>query len=63
MANTLSVMTNVLRNVVSKQRIRYKEKGFNLDLACEYNIAYIQKIKTKILIIVNKFNFKMWLII
>lgn len=35
MANTLSVMTNVLRNVVSKQRIRYKEKGFNLDLACE----------------------------
>lgn len=37
MANTLSVMTNVLRNVVSKQRIRYKEKGFNLDLACKYN--------------------------
>lgn len=36
MANTLSVMTNVLRNVVSKQRIRYKEKGFNLDLACKY---------------------------
>lgn len=35
MANTLSVMTNVLRNVVSKQRIRYKEKGFNLDLACK----------------------------
>lgn len=37
MANTLSVMTNVLRNVVSKQRIRYKEKGFNLDLACKFN--------------------------
>lgn len=36
MANTLSVMTNVLRNVVSKQRIRYKEKGFNLDLACKF---------------------------
>ncbi|XP_075151540.1 phosphatase and tensin-like protein isoform X2 [Haematobia irritans] len=41
MANTLSVMTNVLRNVVSKQRIRYKEKGFNLDLAyvCDNIIA------------------------
>ncbi|XP_061390514.1 serine-rich adhesin for platelets [Musca vetustissima] len=41
MANTLSVMTNVLRNVVSKQRIRYKENGFNLDLAyvCDNIIA------------------------
>ncbi|KAL9926634.1 uncharacterized protein LOC119644003 isoform X2 [Glossina fuscipes] len=41
MANKLSVMTNVLRNVVSKQRIRYKEKGFNLDLTyvCDNIIA------------------------
>ncbi|XP_067621507.1 serine-rich adhesin for platelets [Eurosta solidaginis] len=41
MANTLSVMTNVLRNVVSKQRIRYKENGYNLDLAyiCDNIIA------------------------
>lgn len=35
MANTLSVMTNVLRNVVSKQRIRYKGNGYNLDLTCK----------------------------
>lgn len=44
MANTLSVMTNVLRNVVSKQRIRYKEKGFNLDLACKLFIIYYSAI-------------------
>ncbi|XP_023163840.2 phosphatidylinositol 3,4,5-trisphosphate 3-phosphatase and dual-specificity protein phosphatase PTEN isoform X2 [Drosophila hydei] len=33
MANTISIMSNALRNVVSKKRIRYKEKGFNLDLS------------------------------
>ncbi|KAH8281678.1 hypothetical protein KR054_002243 [Drosophila jambulina] len=32
MANTISLMSNVIRNVVSKKRIRYKEKGYNLDL-------------------------------
>ncbi|XP_060660853.1 phosphatidylinositol 3,4,5-trisphosphate 3-phosphatase and dual-specificity protein phosphatase PTEN isoform X3 [Drosophila nasuta] len=32
MANTISIMSNAIRNAVSKQRIRYKEKGFNLDL-------------------------------
>ncbi|XP_039949042.1 uncharacterized protein LOC120767253 isoform X1 [Bactrocera tryoni] len=37
MANTLSVMTNVLRNVVSKQRIRYKDNGYNLDLTYIYD--------------------------
>lgn len=37
MANTLSVMTNVLRNVVSKQRIRYKGNGYNLDLTYIYD--------------------------
>ncbi|XP_032595020.1 phosphatidylinositol 3,4,5-trisphosphate 3-phosphatase and dual-specificity protein phosphatase PTEN isoform X4 [Drosophila grimshawi] len=33
MANTISIMSNAIRNVVSKKRIRYKEKGFNLDLS------------------------------
>ncbi|EDW64552.2 phosphatidylinositol 3,4,5-trisphosphate 3-phosphatase and dual-specificity protein phosphatase PTEN isoform X2 [Drosophila virilis] len=33
MANTISIMSNALRNVVSKKRRRYKEKGFNLDLS------------------------------
>ncbi|XP_030382794.1 uncharacterized protein LOC115630404 isoform X2 [Scaptodrosophila lebanonensis] len=32
MANTISIMSNAIRNAVSKKRIRYKEKGFNLDL-------------------------------
>ncbi|XP_016982546.1 phosphatidylinositol 3,4,5-trisphosphate 3-phosphatase and dual-specificity protein phosphatase PTEN isoform X2 [Drosophila rhopaloa] len=32
MANTISLMSNAIRNVVSKKRIRYKEKGYNLDL-------------------------------
>ncbi|XP_017026038.1 phosphatidylinositol 3,4,5-trisphosphate 3-phosphatase and dual-specificity protein phosphatase PTEN isoform X1 [Drosophila kikkawai] len=32
MANTISLMSNVIRTVVSKKRIRYKEKGYNLDL-------------------------------
>nr|NP_477424.1 phosphatase and tensin homolog, isoform C [Drosophila melanogaster]AAD45362.1 PTEN1 [Drosophila melanogaster]AAN10730.1 phosphatase and tensin homolog, isoform C [Drosophila melanogaster] len=32
MANTISLMSNVIRNVVSKKRIRYKEKGYDLDL-------------------------------
>ncbi|XP_043064759.1 phosphatidylinositol 3,4,5-trisphosphate 3-phosphatase and dual-specificity protein phosphatase PTEN isoform X2 [Drosophila ficusphila] len=32
MANTISLMSNVIRNVVSKKRIRYKQKGYNLDL-------------------------------
>jgi len=35
MANTISLMSNVIRNVVSKKRIRYKEKGYNLDLTCK----------------------------
>ncbi|EDW76061.2 uncharacterized protein Dwil_GK15265 [Drosophila willistoni] len=41
MANTISLMSNVIRNVVSKKRIRYKENGFNLDLTyiCENIIA------------------------
>ncbi|KAI8043506.1 hypothetical protein M5D96_004838 [Drosophila gunungcola] len=32
MANTISLMSNVIRTVVSKKRIRYIEKGYNLDL-------------------------------
>jgi len=35
MANTISLMSNVIRNVVSKKRIRYKEKGYDLDLTCK----------------------------
>ncbi|XP_037904379.1 phosphatidylinositol 3,4,5-trisphosphate 3-phosphatase and dual-specificity protein phosphatase PTEN isoform X3 [Hermetia illucens] len=33
MANTISVMTNAVRGVVSKKRIRYQENGYDLDLA------------------------------
>ncbi|KPU73883.1 uncharacterized protein Dana_GF14124, isoform B [Drosophila ananassae] len=36
MANTISLMSNVIRNVVSKKRIRYKEKGYDLDLTYIY---------------------------
>ncbi|XP_034471742.1 phosphatidylinositol 3,4,5-trisphosphate 3-phosphatase and dual-specificity protein phosphatase PTEN isoform X3 [Drosophila innubila] len=32
MANTISIMSNAIRNAVSKKRIRYKEKGYDLDL-------------------------------
>lgn len=35
MANTISIMSNAIRNAVSKKRIRYKEKGYNLDLTCK----------------------------
>ncbi|KAH8410679.1 hypothetical protein KR009_012185, partial [Drosophila setifemur] len=37
MANTISLLSNTLRNVVSKKRIRYKEKGYNLDLTYIYD--------------------------
>ncbi|XP_070133161.1 phosphatidylinositol 3,4,5-trisphosphate 3-phosphatase and dual-specificity protein phosphatase PTEN isoform X1 [Drosophila bipectinata] len=37
MANTISLMSNVIRNVVSKKRIRYIEKGYNLDLTYIYD--------------------------
>ncbi|KAH8287857.1 hypothetical protein KR018_002681, partial [Drosophila ironensis] len=41
MANTISIMSNVIRHVVSKKRIRYKEKGYDLDLTyiCDNIIA------------------------
>ncbi|XP_017855415.2 phosphatidylinositol 3,4,5-trisphosphate 3-phosphatase and dual-specificity protein phosphatase daf-18 isoform X1 [Drosophila busckii] len=41
MANTISIMSNAIRNVVSKKRIRFVEKGFNLDLTyiCDNIIA------------------------
>ncbi|KAH8376989.1 hypothetical protein KR093_002565, partial [Drosophila rubida] len=32
MANTISIMSNVIRNAVSKQRNRYQDNGFDLDL-------------------------------
>lgn len=36
MANTISnmKMTNPIKNLVSKRRIRYTKDGFNLDLTC-----------------------------
>lgn len=40
MANTISIMSNAIRNAVSKKRIRYKEKGYDLDLTCK-NISII----------------------
>lgn len=41
MANTISVMTNAVRGVVSKKRIRYQENGYDLDLACKYTFILI----------------------
>ncbi|SPP81657.1 phosphatidylinositol 3,4,5-trisphosphate 3-phosphatase and dual-specificity protein phosphatase PTEN isoform X2 [Drosophila guanche] len=37
MANTISLMSNVIRNVVSKERIRYKEGPYDLDLTYIYD--------------------------
>ncbi|XP_033249500.1 phosphatidylinositol 3,4,5-trisphosphate 3-phosphatase and dual-specificity protein phosphatase PTEN isoform X2 [Drosophila miranda] len=37
MANTISLMSNVIRNVVSKNRIRYKGERFDLDLTYIYD--------------------------
>lgn len=54
MANTISLMSNVIRNVVSKKRIRYKEKGYNLDLTCMY-IAF-KEFYNYIIIILQTFT-------
>lgn len=44
MANKLSVMANPIRNIISGNRNRLKDNGFNLDLVCEYFLFYFLNI-------------------
>lgn len=40
MANIMSSMKIPIQRLVSKQKKRYTQDGFNLDLACEYIIVF-----------------------